>query len=1152
MNNTIEQEIEKLEKNYIRILQQQKFVEPQILDNVLQEYKNLKSQNPKLELPDFLLERNTINKMQHRTIVKKLRDYVKNDQNPSPSANSNSAPVKKKSYKSYGPYKIMERVASGAMGVIYKAEDTRDGAVVALKIIRDGGDAKKIRKERFDREARSALMVKSPGVVTIRDSGEINNIPFLAMDFVEGSTLDEYWEELENKDINEAIRIGVIIARALAHIHKAGIIHRDVKPANVLMDCTVDPPFPMITDFSLAMITDPLEKKLTQTGVAVGTPYYMSPEQTFGIREDIGPHTDTYSLGAVLYEMLCDNPPFKAKSIRELYHKIQKQQPVSLMKRNPKIPPILEQIIFKALEKKTASRYKSCDDFADVMEKYLRGEDVILERPGFSTQVTKFFNSHYRSIRKGSLAAMVFAIITMSVILIIGKKPAENTTVFINKKSQVQEKLFSQEVVKAKRFLSFPSLNEKESGDYLDQALSTVNNAFDIYNPPLRLENLVWQANEYWVKEDTVNFWSQVEKWQKLPVDDFLIAISKSNEKDHFSQALAFFHIGYLNKALESTEKYQLEDELAKSLRARLQWAIGLRHEQAKAKLASLKNKIFMDSKGSFPLVLAAHSHFAEAHNLALKLVEENPENALWKLILGVIYKEIGLFRLAEEKLGQIDSPVALKNAALFHKGLCLKKQALYQEAIDEFRSILQEQPHSPQAFYELLACGIELGDGQLSEGVKNSIQRYAGKNLSKISDHLTYEQASLVYQFLHDEHSEYFTGFQNIENESSNLYYLKGLMALNQAKRGQPHLFDKAYLSFISALEMEPSHYKAAYEAAKIKKIQSKYEEAFNYYSHAFWCAPNWKKRKGIYEEWMLLAFQQQQYWHLGQFLHILRSELVANNASDFKQNWIRLCQKAQNELNDTIVRDDWSSLQNRAISYFLSTASVGSVNNKNLSDFILKDEQRTTEAMLLKSMLLYLAGNYDEALNQIEQVSPQELANKGRFLKDEVAFLKIRILQQKNKDTSVYDKYKNISADNPLYQQRTSYLISVNELVNKIKQLDPNKAIEMLEDALRSSSNNALKQKAKGYLLLSEIYRSKNEHEKAIANCKYAIGEAPSWYRPYLLLGEIYEQKQNYPEALKYYSFAWPLVAESARDKEDFVSAKIREIERKLDSVH
>ncbi|BBM82297.1 serine/threonine-protein kinase [Candidatus Uabimicrobium amorphum] len=1149
MNNTIEQEIEKLEKNYIRILQQQKFVEPQVLENVLQEYKNLKSQNPKLELPDFLLEKNVINKMQHRAIVKKLRDYVKNDQS------SNFTPVKKKSYKSYGPYKIMERVASGAMGVIYKAEDTRDGGIVALKIIRDGGDAKKIRKERFDREARSALMVKSPGVVTIRDSGEINNIPFIAMDFVEGSTLDEYWEELENKDINEAVRIGIIIARALAHIHKAGIIHRDVKPANVLMDCTIDPPFPMITDFSLAMITDPLEKKLTQTGVAVGTPYYMSPEQTFGIREDIGPHTDTYSLGAVLYEMLCNNPPFKAKSIRELYHKIQKQQPTSLMKRNPKIPPILEQIIFKALEKKTTTRYKSCDDFADVMEKYLKGEDVVLEKPGFSTQVNKFINSHYRVIRKGTLAAMVFAIITMSAILIFGKKNNGGTHVFVNKKSQVQEKLFSEEVVKAKRFLSFPSLNEKESSDYLDQALSTVNNAFDIYNPPLRLENLVWQANEYWVNEDPVKFWSQVEKWQKLPVDDFLIAISKSNEKDHFSRALAFFHIGYLNKALQATEKYHFEDELAKSLRARLQWSIGLRHKQAKAKLASLKNKIFTNSKGNFPLILAANSHFAEAHNLALKLVEENPENALWKLILGVIYKEIGLFRLAEEKLGQIDSPVALKNAALFHKGLCLKKQALYQEAIDEFRSILQEQPHSPQAFYELLACGIELGDGQLSEGIKNSVQRYAAKNLSKISDHLTYEQASLVYQFLHNEHGEYFTGFQKIENESSNLYYLKGLMALNHAKRGQPHLFNKAFLNFISALEMEPSHYKAAYEAARIKKMQKKYEEAFNYYSHAFWCAPNWKKRKGIYEEWMILAFQEQQYWHLGQFLHILRNELVANKASNFKQNWIRLCKKAQHELNDTldlnnILPDKWLYLQNRAISYFLSTASVGSVNSKTLSDFLVRDRQNTAEAMLLKAMLLYLAGNHDEALKHIDRVSPEALASKGRFLKDEVAFLKIRILQQK-KDASVYEKYKNISAENPLYQQRTSYLISVNELANKIKQTDPNKAIEMLEDALRSSSNNALKQKAKGHLLLSEIYRNKDEHEKAIENCKYAISEAPSWYRPYLILGEIYEQQKNYTEALKYYSFAWPLVAENANDKEDFVSAKIKEIERKLDSV-
>ncbi|WP_372369450.1 protein kinase [Candidatus Uabimicrobium sp. HlEnr_7] len=1147
MNNTIEQEIEKLEKNYIRILHQEKFVEPQILDSILQEYKNLKAQNKKLELPDFLLEKNTINKMQHRIIVKKLRNHVKNDQ--SSNSNSNSAPVKKKSYKSYGPYKIMERVASGAMGVIYKAEDTRDGSIVALKIIRDGGDAKKIRKERFDREARSALMVKSPGVVTIRDSGEINNIPFLAMDFVEGSTLDEYWEELETKDINEAIRIGIIIARALAHIHKAGIIHRDVKPANVLMDCTVSEPFPMITDFSLAMITDPLEKKLTQTGVAVGTPYYMSPEQTFGIREDIGPHTDTYSLGAVLYEMLCENPPFKAKSIRELYHKIQKQQPASLMKKNPKIPPILEQIIFKALEKKTTSRYKNCDDFADVMEKYLKGEDVVLEKPGLSTQVTKFFNSHYRFIRKATLAAMVLIIITMSFILMFGNSTPENNSTVVNKKSDVQQKLFIQELSQAKRFLSFPSVNEKESSDNLEKALKTVGNAFDIYTPPLHLENLIWQANEYWVSKSTRDFWSQVEKWQELPTDDFLIAINKLEKKDYFSRALAYFHLGYLSKALDSMDKYYQEDDLTKSLQARLQWLIGIRHKQAKAKLSSLKSEIFTDSRGNFPLLLVANNHVVEAHNLALKLVDENPENSLWKLVLGVVYKEIGLLRLAEEKLGQIDSPVELKNAALFHKGLCLKKQALHQDAIDEFRSILQEQPYSPQAFYELIACGIELGGGQLSETIKGSVKRYAAKNLSRISDHLNYEQASLVYQFLNEEHGQYFQDFQSVENESSNLYYLKGLMALTQARKGKNKYYDRAFSHFISALEMEPSHYKAAYEAARIKKTQEKYEDAFNYYSHSFWCAPNWKKRKKIYEEWMELAFQQQQYWHLGQFLHILKSELISNKASKFKNGWIDLCKKAQNEL-DNMLPDKWLQLQNRAISYFLSTARTGSVKSEQLSDYIDQDKQNNLEALLLKAMLLHLAGKHNKALQYINEISEAMLANKSRFLKDEIAFLKVRILQAKNNELSLYDEYKSISFGNPLYQQRTSYIMSVNELAKKMKSIEPDKAISMLEETLRSNHNNALKQKAKGYLLLGEIYHRQGNDEKAILNYKHAVGETPSWYRPYLLLGEIYERKNDFVTSLKYYNFAWPIIVEHEPSKEDFVSAKIREIEAKVNN--
>ncbi|MCO6456509.1 MAG: TAXI family TRAP transporter solute-binding subunit [Pirellulaceae bacterium] len=277
----------------------------------------------------------------------------------------------------FGDYELLSLLGQGGMGVVYKALQRSINRVVAVKMIRAGQFATPEDLLRFYNEAKAAGRLGHPSIVTVHQMGQVDGHHYFSMDYIEGTTLAELAGSPGMTDQRAALYL-LTVADAIQHAHESGILHRDLKPANVLIDKSDRP---HVTDFGLAKLMDQ-DTGLTASGTALGTPGYMAPEQAAGRHDEMGPASDVYSMGAVLYAVLTGQPPFYGRTVMETIMRVIHDDPPAPRSLRSGISADLETICLKCLKKEPSERYPTAAALSDDLRRFLAGEPIAARPAG--------------------------------------------------------------------------------------------------------------------------------------------------------------------------------------------------------------------------------------------------------------------------------------------------------------------------------------------------------------------------------------------------------------------------------------------------------------------------------------------------------------------------------------------------------------------------------------------------------------------------------------------------------------------------------------------------------------------------------------------------------------------------------------------------
>ncbi len=286
--------------------------------------------------------------------------------------------------KKFGKFEVIEELARGGKGVVYKAWQENKGRHVALKVLRAGPNCTEDEAETFRKEALAAAKLKHPNIVKVYEVGSIHDTPYFTMEYAEGKSLASYIKR--NPDLGQIQRrvaLLALVADAVEYGHRQGIVHRDLKPGNILIGSDKRP---RVTDFGLAR---DMAISTDASGGAAGTPYYMPPEQARG--EALDGRVDVYAIGVILYQLLTGRVPYKGKTPLEIYHKLLELAPVAPTELNPDVPLDLELVCLKAMAKNRDDRYQTSGELAEDLRHWLHGEAVKARKGGALSKLIRKF-----------------------------------------------------------------------------------------------------------------------------------------------------------------------------------------------------------------------------------------------------------------------------------------------------------------------------------------------------------------------------------------------------------------------------------------------------------------------------------------------------------------------------------------------------------------------------------------------------------------------------------------------------------------------------------------------------------------------------------------------------------------------------------------
>jgi serine/threonine-protein kinase len=302
-------------------------------------------------------------------------------------------------------YDFLGVLGHGGMGVVYRARDRRLGREVALKFIR-GGDPRLTM--RLLQEARTQARIDHEGVCNLFEVGEVQGRAYIAVQLIDGHPLGDVAARMS---LHDKVQVSRDVARALHQAHQLGVLHRDIKPTNILVETTQDGRFrPVVMDFGLARQQDD-EHGLTETGALLGTPAYMSPEQARGGGRGLDRRSDVYSLGATLYHLLAGAPPFDGDSAMRVVLAVISEEPAPLRARAPSVPADLETIVAKCLSKDPGQRYDSARALADDLDRYIRGEPILGRRESLVRRLSRKARENRALVATAILALVAVVVV---------------------------------------------------------------------------------------------------------------------------------------------------------------------------------------------------------------------------------------------------------------------------------------------------------------------------------------------------------------------------------------------------------------------------------------------------------------------------------------------------------------------------------------------------------------------------------------------------------------------------------------------------------------------------------------------------------------------------------------------------------------------